>query len=109
VEVDPKTSNRATVFVGDENWPFPVPVVNRGGKWFFDAAAGRRELVYRRIGDNELDAIEICHGYVEAQKEYALRKREGYEVHEYAQRIIARPGKQDGLAWQNADGSWGGP
>jgi hypothetical protein len=109
VEVDPKSGTRATVFVGDEDWPFPVPVVKRGDKWFFDAVAGRRELVYRRIGDNELDAIDICHGYVEAQYEYALRKREGYEVNEYAQRIIARPGKQDGLAWQNADGSWGGP
>jgi len=84
-------------------------VAKRGGKWFFDASAGRRELVYRRIGNNELDAIDICHGYVEAQHEFALRKRDGYEVNEYAQRIIASPGKQDGLAWQNADGSWGGP
>jgi Protein of unknown function (DUF2950) len=109
VEVDPKSGTRATVFVGDEDWPFPVPVVKRGGKWFFDAVAGRRELVYRRIGDNELDAIDVCHGYVEAQDEYALTKREGSAVNEYAQRIIARPGKQDGLAWQNADGSWGGP
>jgi len=109
VVVDPKSGTRAIVFVGEEDWPFPVPVVKRGDKWFFDAVAGRRELVYRRIGDNELDAIDVCRGYVEAQYEYAERKREGSEVNEYAQRIIARPGKQDGLAWQNADGSWGGP
>jgi hypothetical protein len=109
VAVDAKSGARATVFVGDEDWPFPVPVVKFGDKWFFDAVAGRRELVYRRIGANELDAIEVCRGYVEAQYEYALRKREVHEVNEYAQRIIARPGKQDGLAWQNADGSWGGP
>jgi hypothetical protein len=109
VAIDPKSGTRAIVYVGDDDWPFPVPVVKRGDKWFFDAVAGRRELVYRRIGDNELDAIDICHGYVEAQHEYALRKREGYEPAEYAQRIIASPGKQDGLAWQNADGSWGGP
>jgi hypothetical protein len=109
VDIDPKSGTRATVFVGDEDWPFPVPVVKHGDKWFFDAVAGRRELVYRRIGDNELDAIDICHGYVEAQHEYALSKRDGYEVAQYAQRIIARPGKQDGLAWQNADGSWDGP
>jgi hypothetical protein len=109
VAVDPKSGTRATVFVGDEDWPFPVPVVKHGGKWFFDAVAGRREVMYRRIGDNELDAIDICHGYVEAQYDYALEKREGSAVNEYAQRIIASPGKQDGLAWQNADGSWGGP
>jgi hypothetical protein len=56
-----------------------------------------------------LDAIDICHGYVEAQYDYAFQKRQGYEVNEYAQRIISAPGKQDGLAWQNPDGSWGGP
>jgi hypothetical protein len=109
VDIDPKSGTRATVFVGDEDWPFPVPVVKYGDKWFFDAVAGRRELVYRRIGDNELDAIDICRGYVEAQHEYALNKREGYEVAQYAQRIIASPGKQDGLAWKNVDGSWDGP
>ena len=109
VEIDSKSGARAIVYVGDEDWPFPVPVVKLGDRWFFDAVAGRRELVYRRIGANELDAIEICRGYVEAQYDYALRKREGYEVNEFAQRIIARPGKQDGLAWKNTDGSWGGP
>jgi hypothetical protein len=109
VSVDPKSASRAFFLVGDEDWPFPVPLVKQGGKWFFDANAGRQELLYRRIGSNELDAIEICHGYVEAQQEYALRKREGYEVNQYAQRIISTPGKQDGLAWQNPDGSWGGP
>src|SRR5262249_21941844 len=60
-------------------------------------------------GSNELDAIEICRGYVEAQHEYALEPREGYDVNQYAQRIISTPGKQDGLAWQNPDGSWDGP
>ncbi len=64
---------------------------------------------YRRIGANELDAITICRGYVDAQHEYALQKREGYEVNQYAQRIISTPGKQDGLAWQTADGKWDGP
>ena len=109
VAVDPKTGARAIIFVGEHDWPFPVPVVKRNGKWLFDAAAGKRELMYRRIGENELDAIDICRGYVEAQQDYAERPREGYEVAQYAQRIISTPGKQDGLAWQNADGSWGGP
>jgi len=109
VSVDPKGATRAFVLVGNENWPFPVPIVKRGEKWFFDAKAGRQELLYRRIGANELDAIQICEGYVEAQYDYAFQKREGYEVNQYAQRIVSSPGKQDGLAWQNADGTWGGP
>jgi Protein of unknown function (DUF2950) len=109
VSLDPKKGNRAFVIVGNENWPFPVPIVKRAGKWYFDAKAGRQELLYRRIGANELDIIAICHNYVDAQDEYAFRKREGYNVNQYAQHIISTPGTQDGLAWQNADGTWGGP
>jgi len=109
VSVDSKKGNRAFLLVGDEDWPFPVPIVKLGTKWAFDAKAGRQELLYRRIGSNELDAIDICHGYVEAQHDYALQKREGYDANQYAQRIVSTPGKQDGLGWQNPDGSWGGP
>jgi hypothetical protein len=108
VEVN-KTKTRATMVVGDEDWPFPVPIVKAGTGWFFDTKAGEREILLRRIGQNELDAIEICRGYVEAQHEYALRKREGYEVNQYAQRIISTEGQQDGLAWKKADGTWDGP
>jgi hypothetical protein len=109
VAVDPKTASRAFLLVGNEDWPFPVPIVKVADKWHFDAKAGRQELLYRRIGSNELDAIDICRGYVDAQYQYAYQKREGYNVNQYAQRIISTPGKQDGLAWQNADGTWGGP
>ena len=109
VSVDPRRGNRAFLLVGKEDWPFPVPLVKLGDKWFFDAKAGRREMLYRRIGANELDAINICHGYVDAQNEYALQKRDGYDVNQYAQRVISTPGKQDGLAWKNSDGTWGGP
>ena len=109
VSVDAKTKTRAFLLVGNEDWPFPAPMVKVGNKWHFDAKAGRQELFYRRIGSNELDAIDICHGYVEAQYEYAYQKREGYSVNQYAQRIISNPGKQDGLAWQKADGNWDGP
>lgn len=109
VAVDPTDSNRVTLVVGREAWPFPIPLVKQGGKWSFDIQAGRQELLYRRIGANELDAISVCRGYVTAQSQYALQKREGYEVHQYAQRILSTPGQQDGLAWQNADGTWGGP
>ena len=109
VSVDPKTGNRAFLLVGNEDWPFPVPLVKKSDKWSFDAKAGRQELLYRRIGANELDAIQICHGYVEAQHEYALQPHEGYDVNQYAQRIISTPDKQDGLAWQNDQGTWEGP
>ena len=109
VSVDPKTGARAFLLVGNEEWPFPMPLVKRGEKWIFDARAGRQELQYRRIGSNELDAIEICQGYVEAQFEYALQQRSINDVNQYAQRIISTPGKQDGLAWKNSDGKWEGP
>jgi hypothetical protein len=107
--VNPKNRNRVTLTVGKEDWPFPVPIVRKAGKWFFDAKAGRREILCRRIGQNELDAIQICRGYVEAQHEYALQKRDDRAVNQYAQRIISTPGRQDGLAWRNPDGTWGGP
>jgi hypothetical protein len=109
VSVDPKTGTRAFVIVGDDDWPFPIPIVKRGGKWSFDTKAGRQELLYRRIGSNELDAIRVCRGYHEAQYEYAEKPREGFDVNQYAQRIVSSPGKQDGLAWQTADGTWDGP
>ena len=109
VTVDPKKGNRAFLLVGKEDWPFPVPLVKSGDKWYFDANAGRQELLHRRIGANELDAVDICRGYVDAQYEYAFQPREGFNVNQYAQRIISNPGKQDGLGWQNPDGSWGGP
>ena len=109
VSVDPRSGNRAYILVGKEDWPFPVPLIKKGNQWAFDAKAGRQELQYRRIGANELDAIEICRGYVEAQYDYAFQKREGYDVNQYAQRIVSTQGKQDGLAWQNSDGTWGGP
>ena len=109
VALDPKSDARAFLLVGQENWPFPLPIVKHDGRWSFDAAAGREELMYRRIGSNELDAIAICRGYVDAQLAYAYRKRTGYEAPQYAQRIISSPGKQDGLAWQSPDGTWGGP
>ena len=109
VAVDRKAANRAFLSVGRDDWPFPVPIVKRGGKWSFDSKAGRQEVLLRRIGRNELDVIEICRGFVEAQHEYALMKPHGSGVNQYAQRLISTPGKQDGLAWQLGDGTWGGP
>jgi hypothetical protein len=104
-----KNPGRMTLIVGNEDWPFPVPIVKVGNHWYFDTKAGREEILLRRIGRNELDAIQICRGYVEAQHEYALIKHGESGVNQYAQRIISTPGKQDGLAWQNGEGAWDGP
>lgn len=109
VQTDPKNPARATMIIGNEDWPFPIPLVKKAGRWSLDVAAGRKEVLYRRIGGNELDIIQVCHGYVEAQHAYALEKHDGSMVNQYAQKIIATEGKQDGLAWKNADGTWGGP
>jgi len=105
-------SSRTTVVVsvGDLDWPMPIPVVKHDdNRWAFDPELGTEEILLRRIGRNELDAIQICRGYVEAQKEYALDKHDGALVNQYAQRAVSTPGKQDGLAWQAPDGSWQGP
>jgi hypothetical protein len=109
IALDPKNSGRAILSVGNDEWPLPIPLVKKAGKWTFDTKAGRQEILFRRIGANELDAIQICRGYVEAQDEYAMEKHDNAEVSQYAQRIISTPGKHDGLAWQNPDGTWGGP
>ena len=109
VEIDKKDPKRAILLVGNDNFPVPIPLVKQKGKWFFDTKVGREEILNRRIGANELNAIQICRGFVEAQHEYAQEKHGDSKVNQYAQRIISSPGKQDGLAWQNADGTWGGP
>ena len=106
---DPKSKKRATILAGSEDWPMPIPLVQKRGAWRFDSASGREEVLRRRIGRNELDAIEVCLGYVEAQHEYATLKRDGATLNQYAQRVISTPGKQDGLAWQGPDGTWQGP
>jgi len=109
VQIDPKNPSRATLVVGTEAWPLPIPIVQADGRWYFASKEGRAELLNRRIGENELDAITVARGYVEAQKEYASQPRDGSGVSQYAERIISTPGKHDGLAWQNPDGTWAGP
>jgi hypothetical protein len=100
VEPDKDNPNRAIVVVGDQNWPMPVPLIRKNGRWYFDAAAGRVEILARRVGRNELAAIDVCRGYVEAQMEYASRDRDANGVLEYAQHIVSVPGKQDGLYYE---------
>jgi hypothetical protein len=103
---DPK---RAILVAGDDDWPVPVPIVESGGKWRFDAKQGREEILARRIGGNELHAISLLRGYVEAQKEYAAELHDGATVHQYAQKWVSTPGKQDGLSWYGPDGKPAGP
>jgi hypothetical protein len=109
IEIDKKDPNRAILLVGNDDFPLPIPIVKRKGKWSFDTKVGREEILNRRIGANELDAIQICRGFVEAEEEYAQEKHDDSKVNQYAQRVISTPGKHDGLAWKNADGTWGGP
>jgi hypothetical protein len=109
VEPDPKDPKKATLVIGADEWPVPIPVVKVKGTWRFDSKAGRQEVLYRRIGRNELDAIEVCRAYVRAQHQYAAERHDGSRVNQYAQRIISTQGRHDGLVWRNADGTLGGP
>ena len=109
VEISKSNPNRATLIVGEAEWPFPVPLVKVSGKWYFDAKQGKQQILYRRIGANELDAITVCRGYVEAQKEYAQTIHDDSGVNQYAQKIFSTPGKQDGLYWKDPDGKSAGP
>jgi hypothetical protein len=96
------SDTRVILELGDDLWPFPVPIVKKDGGWFFDTAAGKDELLSRRIGTNELGTLEVMRAYVDAQREYASEDRDGDGVLEYAQRLVSSPGKQDGLYWPPA-------
>jgi Protein of unknown function (DUF2950) len=93
-------NKKATLMLGPDDFPFPIPLVNTKTGWEFDTAAGRIEVLYRRIGRNELDAIQTALAYVDAQNEYADKDR-GEGVGVYAQRIVSSPGKKDGLFWRD--------
>jgi hypothetical protein len=95
-------TDKAVLILGREDWPFPIPLMRKGGSWRFDTAAGREEILYRRVGRNELSAIQACLAYVDAQQEYAERGIAGNGV--YAQRIVSQPGNKDGLYWPAQSG-----
>jgi len=94
-------NKKATLILGTDDFPFPIPLVNSKSGWEFDSAAGRREILYRRIGRNELDAIQTSLAFVDAQNEYAEKDRTGAGAGTYAQRIVSSPGKKDGLFWHD--------
>jgi len=96
-------TDKAALIIGREDWPFPIPLVRKDNTWRFDTAAGREEILYRRIGRNELSAVQACLAYVDAQQEYAEQGVAGNGV--YAQRIVSRPGKKDGLYWPAQSGA----
>jgi hypothetical protein len=100
IEPEPGNPNWATLVVGDNDWPLPVPLVRKDGKWHFDAARGRMQVLARRVGSNELNAINVCRGYVEAQMMYASHDHDGDGNLEYAQKIVSMPSKKDGLYWE---------
>jgi hypothetical protein len=102
--IEPEGDGTQTLIIGDDNWPFPIPLINNGGKWQFDTKQGLDEILSRRIGKNELSVIEVAQAYVQAQNEYAALDPAGLGRGVYAQRIVSRPGKKDGLYWPTAAG-----
>lgn len=94
-----QSDSRCVLEVGKDFWPFPVPLVKRDGAWIFDTEAGKEELLNRRIGRNELSTLGTMRAYVQAQREYATKDRDGDEVNEFAQRFASAPGRKDGLYW----------
>jgi len=101
--------NKATLIIGQEDFPLPIPLVRKDGMWRFDTAAGRQEILARRIGRNELDTIQACLAYVDAQNDYAAKDRTGTGRGVYAQRIVSSPGKKDGLYWPASQGEEASP
>jgi hypothetical protein len=97
IEKDPMNHHRVILDVGPEDWPFPVPIVEKDGKWSFEPAQGELEVRARRIGANEIDIIDMCAGFVQAQKQYAQADRDKDGILEYAEFLMSAPGKDDGL------------
>ncbi len=103
IEVAKEGEGKAILIIGEKKWPFPVPIVKKGDNWLFDTAAGREEILNRRIGHNELLAVQVCKAYSEAQREYYnMAEPDGDQLPKYAQHMISRPGKRNGLYWQTA-------
>lgn len=108
-EVKKEGDDKAVMIIGPEDFPFPIPLTRKGAAWQFDTAAGRLEILYRRIGRNELSAIQACRAYVDAQNEYADKNRTSAGGATYAQRIVSHPRKKDGLYWPTAPGEEASP
>jgi hypothetical protein len=103
-KLEKETDSKMTLVVGKEEWPFPIPIVKVGESWRFDTKAGKEELINRRIGRNELDTIQVCLAYVDAQREYAMKDQDGDGLLAYAQKFWSTKGKKDGLYWEAKEG-----
>jgi len=104
-EIVKQGDEKVTLVIGDKKWPFPVPIIKKGNSWHFDTEAGREEILSRRIGRNELNAINVCHAYVMAQQEYYLMPEpDGDQLPKYAQHMLSSPGRKNGLYWPTAAG-----
>ena len=108
-KLEKETPDKVVLDIGSEDWPFPIPIVKKGETWIFDTKAGKNEMLNRRIGRNELDTIEVMHGYVDAQREYVSKDRDGNGDIEFAQKIISTEGKHDGLYWESKEGEEDSP
>lgn len=103
-KLEKETDKKVTLVVGNHEWPFPIPIVKKGETWVFDTMAGKEEMLNRRIGRNELNSIQTCLAIVDAQREYALKDRDGDGLLEYAQKFRSTRGKKDGLYWEAKEG-----
>jgi len=104
-----ESDSKVIISIGNENWPFPIPLVKTNGQWFFDTEAGKEEILNRRIGEDEFTAILVCHTYVKAQREYVLKDWDGDGILAYAQKLRSDPGKKNGLFWRHAPGEPASP
>jgi hypothetical protein len=98
-----------SLYIGAENWPAPIPLAHKGNAWYFDTAAGKQEILYRRVGKNELAAIQVCRELVDAEKEYDAQPHDGDKNPQYAQKFSSDPGKHNGLYWETASGETPSP
>ena len=96
--------SKVILHIGNENWPFPIPLIKKDNQWFFDTKAGKEEILNRRIGENELTAILVSRAYVKAQREYAIKDWDDDGIVAYAQKLRSDHGKRNGLFWRNAPG-----
>ena len=103
LEVDEMNPDHVTLLIGEEEWPFAVPLMRKNGRWYFDAKEGKAEIRRRIIGANELDAMQVCRGFVEAEETYAGTDWQGKGVLQYAGKIASTPGQKDGLYWPGED------
>jgi hypothetical protein len=99
-----QSDDRYVLDIGSQNWPMPIPLVQKDGRWLFDTLAGKDEILSRRIGEDEIIAIGVCRTYVQAQREYASEDRDGSGVLKFARKLKSTPGSKDGLFWPEAAG-----